>query len=173
MKTQQEMSEEYCKYLKNHVSNVKNAFEWMKLTFDFESGFINILGALVSRHDSSKFHPEEEFFDYMMYFYSDEKSKEIEDNFNRAWLHHIHNNPHHWQYWVLIEDSGNLKPLDIPIEFIYEMICDWWSFSWSKNNLYEIFDWYSENKNKMILSDNTRKIVEQILDNIKSKLDEK
>lgn len=52
------------------------------------------------------------------------------------------------------------------------MICDWWSFSWKSGNLYTIFDWYDEHKNYMILSDDTRKIVEDILSKIKEVLDE-
>ena len=39
-------------------------------------------------------------------------------------------------------------------------------------NLYEIFDWYEDHKNHMILSDNTRELVDEILSQIKEKLDE-
>ena len=41
-----------------------------------------------------------------------------------------------------------------------------------RDNLYEIFDWYEDHKNHMILSDNTRELVEEILSQIKEKLDE-
>lgn len=60
----------------------------------------------------------------------------------------------------------------MPIEYILEMICDWWSFSWSKDRLYEIFDWYDGHKKYIKLSKNTRKTVEDILDKIHRKLDE-
>ena len=59
----------------------------------------------------------------------------------------------------------------MPIENIIEMICDWWSFSWNTGNLYEIFEWYEEHKNNMILSENTRGTVEYILEKIKEVLD--
>ena len=52
------------------------------------------------------------------------------------------------------------------------MIGDWWSFSWKTGNLYEIFDWYDTHKNRMILSEHTRELVEEILEKIKVKLDE-
>ena len=52
------------------------------------------------------------------------------------------------------------------------MICDWWSFSWKSGNLHEIFDWYKMHEKHMILSDYTRKTVEDILDKIKNKLAE-
>ena len=63
--------------------------------------------------------------------------------------------------------------LDMPDEYILEMICDWWSFSWAKGNLYEIFNWYNERKSYIKLSDETREKVEGVLDTIKDKLDEK
>lgn len=163
------MEDEYLDYLKNHLFNVKNAFEWMKLSFEFEKGFISVVDNLIMQHDTSKFDYDNEFYAYMKYFYGD-KTPDVEEEFNKAWLHHIHKNPHHWQYWILHEDEGSIIALDMPIEYIYEMICDWWSFSWSHNDLFEIFNWYDEHKNKMILSPNTRTIVESILDKIQENL---
>lgn len=165
MKSEREMRDEYLEYLKNHLFNVKNAFEWMKLNFEFEKGFISLVDKLIREHDISKFDYDDEFYSYMKYFYGD-KTPGVKEEFNKAWLHHIHKNPHHWQYWILFEDEGNVMTLDMPIEYIYEMVCDWWSFSWSHNDLFEIFSWYEEHKNKMALSPNTRIIVESILDKI-------
>lgn len=59
----------------------------------------------------------------------------------------------------------------LPYEYIVEMICDWWSFSWKTENLYEIFDWYDQHKERMILADNTKKLVERFLEEIKMELD--
>ena len=52
------------------------------------------------------------------------------------------------------------------------MICDWWSFSWRSGNLYEIFDWYSKHRDKIQMNVISRKIVEDILNKIHTKLDE-
>ena len=60
----------------------------------------------------------------------------------------------------------------MPYNYILEMVCDWWTFSWAKENLTEIFDWYNEHKSYMKLSDKTRKTVEDILDKKKKKLEE-
>lgn len=60
----------------------------------------------------------------------------------------------------------------MPYNYIIEMICDWWAFSWNSENLNEIFDWYDKHKNYIKLSDNTRKTVEDILSKIKDKLEE-
>ena len=59
----------------------------------------------------------------------------------------------------------------MPYNYIIEMICDWWAFSWKSGNLYEIFDWYDKHKEYMILHNSTRKSVEYILNRIKEKLD--
>ena len=66
----------------------------------------------------------------------------------------------------------NLQQLDMPLNYIFEMICDWWSFSWKTGKLTEIFSWYDAHKDYMKLSGRTRKTVEDILDKIKSKLEE-
>lgn len=59
----------------------------------------------------------------------------------------------------------------MPVNYILEMICDWWAFSWTKGNLFEIFNWYDEHKKHMKLASNTRKQVEDILRQIKEKLE--
>lgn len=45
--------------------------------------------------------------------------------FDAAWLHHIHANPHHWQHWILHEDSGKVIVLVMPLAAINEMVADW------------------------------------------------
>lgn len=54
----------------------------------------------------------------------------------------------------------------MPHKYIIEMICDWWSFSWIKGDLFEIFAWYENHKNYIKLHPNTRLIVEEILGRI-------
>ena len=174
MKSEKEMHKQYDEYLINHIQNVKNGLEWMKLSlFDKlnikEKDFRDLIDVTIENHDESKY-SEEEYIPYMYYFYSEEQNKWL-DRFNHAWLHHIHNNPHHWQHWVLYEDEGNSFALDMPMHYIIEMICDWWAFSWSSNNLYEIFDWYKEHRDKQLMSLNTRMIVDTILDMMKEELD--
>lgn len=60
----------------------------------------------------------------------------------------------------------------MPKEALYEMFCDHWSFCWKSDNLREINNWYKENKNKMILHNNTRKLYEEILEKVNKVLDE-
>ena len=74
------------------------------------------------------------------------------------------------QYCVLIKDEDGIKCLDMPYNYIVEMILDWWTFSWKTNKLTEIFSWYEKNKSKIKLSENTRQIVEEILNKMKELL---
>ena len=71
--------------------------------------------------------------------------------------------------WVLY-DEGQKFVYDMPDNYIVEMILDWWTFSWKTNKLTEIFSWYEKNKSKIKLSENTRQIVEEILNKMKELL---
>lgn len=164
------MSAKYSEYISNHIANVKKAYLWLKdrAIIDLKEAEADFLNQL-NIHDLSKY-SEEEYYAYDSYFYGTETEKAKKD-FDYAWLHHIHENPHHWQHWVLVNDDEGTYALEMPKEFVYEMICDWWSFSHKTDNLYEIFDWYKAHSKKMILHENTRKLVEEILDKIKTELD--
>ena len=166
------MSAEYDSYIREHTSNVLKAAEWLETNIPELNVMVYAFNNLL-HHDESKW-KDDEYQAYDVYFYGNARSTEIERNFNYAWLRHIHRNPHHWQHWVLINDEPEEgeKVLEMPYNYIIEMICDWWSFSWKTGNLYEIFDWYENHKKRMILSKNTRELVEQILGQIKEKLDE-
>ena len=173
-----QMIQDYDNYLEEHIKNVKIAFEWMLINIpelfkDYDSEYLGeVLLNKIDQHDKSKY-SEEEYFAYCEYFYGSNKdTKETLENFNAAWLHHQHYNPHHWQHWLLRQDDGETRALEMPYNHLLEMICDWWAFSWKQGNLYEIFDWYEINKHKQVLHDSTKKTVEMILNKLKIKLDE-
>lgn len=169
------MSKEYDEYLYEHIEHVTNAYDWLRHHLPEVAAPYGGLSTFLylGHHDESKY-SREEYIPYDEYFYGDKNVQGVREAFNYAWLHHIHNNPHHWQYWVLINDDPEegTVALDIPYQYVIEMICDWWSFSWKTGNLYEIFDYYDTHKKHMILSKNTRELVEEILGKIKVKLDE-
>ena len=170
------MSKQYDLYLEQHKSNVAYGFYWIRE--NLPELLIDIPGVsyehqICYSHDYSK-NESYEYEAYDAYFYGENRSYQVVQDFRYAWLNHIHRNPHHWQYWVLINDEPNEGEivLDMPYNYIIEMICDWWAFSWNSGNLNEIFNWYDEHKNYMKLSDNTHKTVEYIMSKIKDKLEE-
>ena len=168
------MSKEYDQYLTEHKENVVKAYQWLKDNLpDITEGVGSDERSMLGYHDESKYDVRE-YEAYDAYFYGDSKSPEVVKNFEYAWLTHIHENEHHWQHWVLLNDEPNegIIALDMPYSCIIEMVCDWWSFSWKNGNLNEIFNWYDKRKNYMKLSDKTRAIVEDILDAMKEKLSE-
>ena len=175
------MSREYDQYLTEHRNNVMQGYIWILDHFG-DPGLEQIgnmtgviLSTTVHSHDMSKYSAQE-YDAYDAYFYGKNKTEKIKENFNFAWLHHIHENPHHWQHWVLMEDdpeSGeSYKCLEMPEAYVLEMICDWWSFSWKTGNLYEIFDWYEKHKSIIKLHPETRALVESWLGKIKFFLDQ-
>lgn len=169
------MSKEYDAYIREHRENVEKGFQWMVEHFreNLEKIGMGELEWLIAHHDYSK-ESQEEYTAYDDYFYGRNRSFAVVRDFNFAWLHHIHNNPHHWQHWVLINDDpeNGTVGLDMPAKYIIEMICDWWSFSWKTGNLFEIFNWYEKHKDYMILSNQTRIFVEIYLAMMKSILEE-
>lgn len=161
------MSYKYDEYLHDHIENVGKAYEWLVRHFPDISDKMD--GSLLFDHDTSKYSPEE-YEAYDRYFYGNNKSYKVVIEFNYAWLHHIHHNPHHWQYWVLQHDDEPEEALEMPYRYVIEMICDWWSFSFKSGNLEEIFDWYEKHKG-MKLHPDTRKLVEDILGKIRKELE--
>jgi hypothetical protein len=169
------MSKEYNKYLQEHKDNVAAAFYWIQKNLpEILTGGFDYERQICSAHDQSKSNYNE-YAAYDNYFYGKDQSYNVKQEFNKAWLTHIHKNQHHWQYWVLINDDPNEGEvlIDIPYNYIIEMICDWWSFSFKELKLYEIFKWYDDHKKYMKLSDKTSDTVNYILREISKKLDEK
>ena len=171
------MSEKYDEYIKEHKNNVYEAFKWIKENIPEVLPPADELGLCEyhcqSYHDVSKYN-QNEYEAYDAYFYGGNKSYEVVNAFKYAWLKHIHENEHHWQHWILINDDpqeGTIA-LDMPDIYIIEMVCDWMSFSIAKGDMNELFAWYNAHKDHMILSDYTRMKVEGILEAIKNKLAE-
>ena len=183
------MSKGYDDYLEEHIGNVRKAARWMvdsdihvKVEPNYaepvnhlgltNDEFVNLLRN-VQEHDESKY-DEEEYDAYDGYFYL---GVHDDDAFNRAWLHHIHHNPHHWQHWLLMMDDGKYRDpgkivaLEMPREYVIEMVADWWAFSWKSGNLFEVFDWYEKHRDCIVLHENTRRYLESVLDAIRTKLE--
>ncbi len=129
-------------------------------------------------HDLSKFLPDE-WFPYARYFYGKyphvweiqpaewrfvtRSQEDVETVFDVAWLEHIHRNRHHPQHWVLREDSGALKLLDMPERYLYEMVADWDGAGRALGNADSVAEWYAKNRDRLVLSDFNRTWIEHEL----------
>tara|TARA_Y100000310_G_scaffold76221_2_gene72641 strand:- start:1445 stop:1930 length:486 start_codon:yes stop_codon:yes gene_type:complete len=124
-------------------------------------------------HDWHKFLPCE-WFPYVNFFHG-KKAKPVRDEtgyykptdtgdyaFDLAWLHHQKLARHHWQWWVLPEDDGGVKVLEMPDKYLKEMICDWKGAGKAQGTP-NTLTWYRKNKDKMMLGETTRKQVEEVI----------
>ena len=168
------MSEQYDRYLEEHRANVKKGYDWIKenLPYAIRPG-MDLDWHMEFGHDQSKNEPDE-YEAYDAYFYGRNRSYKVVQDFRKAFLLHINRNPHHWQHWILINDDPNEEEIamDMPYEYILEMICDWWSSSWAKGDLNEIFNWWEDHEKYIKISVKTRQTVVDILSSIKIKLKE-
>lgn len=173
------MSREYDQYLVNHKAEVGTAYQWFKRNmpeFVLET-LINsglTLEALehqiLVEHDASKTRLDE-YPAYDRHFYAGLLQSETQGAFDLAWLKHIHRNPHHWQYWVLPGDDFRSVPaLEIPQNYVLEMLCDWWSFSWRNYEPDRIFEWWDRHKGIMILHPKTRDLIHDVMWTMTEKL---
>ena len=171
------MSYQYDQYLARHKLNVKKGFDYIKENLphlvDVPLNGVDYEWQIGMAHDQSK-SEQDEYNAYDAYFYGGNRSFAVVQAFNKAWLFHIHRNPHHWQYWVLLHDEPDEPEecIEMPYNYILEMICDWWAFSWANENLYEIFAWYDDHKDNIKLHQNTRQTVEFVLGEIKKELEQ-
>ena len=122
-------------------------------------------------HDWSKLTPAE-WTPYVEMFYGagwDRKQHgtplpdHVQTDFDAAWLHHQHRNPHHWQHYVLREDDGDVKVLEMPENFVREMVADWAGAGRAITGRWEIEAWYERARKKMLLHPRTERRVDSLL----------
>lgn len=134
-------------------------------------------------HDWSKFLPSE-WFPYAAFFYGPKLPEWHEvsagqrmagypyeltktyrsDQFDLAWLKHQHRSPHHWQHWVLREDSGDTKLLRMPHKYVLEMLSDWDGAGRAiTGKSGGTSAWYAKNRAKILLHWETRTFVDMEL----------
>lgn len=111
-------------------------------------------------HDLSKF-SREEFGGYAMHFQGGGAPQE----FARAWLHHIHHNPHHWQYWIFPDGytpkDTNIQSgvVEMPSNYALEMIADWMGASMVYAHTDDMTQWLKGTISKITLHMNTASYV--------------
>ena len=154
----------YNTYLKNHKENVLKAFN---LLYDYVNGSILNFGELkkedllnqIKAHDDSKFKSDEYKF-YANYFFG-ERTEKVKEEFKNASKLHRSRNLHHPEYW---EKNGVIS---MPDRYLFEMLCDWWSFYLASGKPEDIFDWYKKEGKKFVFCKENQDKIDKTFNTIK------
>lgn len=92
--------------------------------------------AQVSRHDDSKFSPDEVLGYALKWHFTPDSNTDftperIQSHWNAALQHHYDSNPHHPQFHTTREDGIRSPPTDLDL---YELVCDWVAVQWEKTS---------------------------------------
>lgn len=114
-------------------------------------------------HDLSKFRPSE-FVIYAKTFFTAEGKRSYAKypSFDEAWNHHQKRNKHHWEYWIVIK-KDSFVPLDIPDEYLTEMVADMLAVSRLNNGYWGVREYYTQNMDKFLMTEYTRMRLEFII----------
>ncbi|MES0340735.1 MAG: DUF5662 family protein [Candidatus Humimicrobiaceae bacterium] len=157
------MIEKYNQYIIEHVTNVRLSWKMLqpKLIDKYwlDDYYYHIINERVETHDISKL-TDNEFNGYRQFFYPYKEEEPNKNILDKSWLHHIHKNDHHWEYWVIC--GVNNTAVDMPLECIFEMLLDWAAMSIKFGDTPRQF--YDTNKGTMIFHENTSKYIESIID---------
>lgn len=141
-------------------------------TFVFRAGLhMRVPVWLLIIHDWSKFTPTE-WFPYCEHFYGADRGKPNRPGtkaFAAAWRHHIVNNPHHWNHWSFVGNSGKVTTHEMPERYVREMIADWMGAGRSITGKWDdVGVWFEREKEKMVLHPTTRELVTELMNRAKS-----
>ena len=151
-----EVGEKYNDYLNRHVDAVREAGEKLGV----ENWQLNI-------HDESKW-DYKEFYGYAMHFFGGGAP----NDFAKAWLHHIHHNPHHWEHWIFPNDF-TMKGVDIennclqmPDKYVLEMVADWQGAGYAQSGSWDITAWLDKSLGRVRLHYKSMNYLEKVLKQI-------
>lgn len=122
-------------------------------------------------HDWSKFMPVE-FVNYARYKYGVKDTRE----WSKAWLHHLHYNPHHPEHWLLswhgnpnfYDEVGEyissfVTLLPMPETYVREMIADMSATSKAITGSWNISSWLNKNGPDMHFRDETVTLIDKVM----------
>ena len=161
----EERIKRYDSYIIEHQNNVSKAFDKfsdkiMETLDEISIEEMEELRKNIEFHDESKY-SKEEFEPYRNWFYPVKGEEKNKLAYDKAWLHHLHNNPHHWQYWVNINDDGSVEAIEMDETALVELFCDWVGMSYKFHS--NPNDFYNERKDGIVLAPLTRKKLEALL----------
>lgn len=116
-------------------------------------------------HDFSKY----SIYEFPHYARQFKGPKNDPDGFAYAWLHHIHQNEHHWQHWIF---SDGFTPknsrvengvIQMPTNYVVEMVADWMGASKAYTGSWDMTDWLLANLSKIKIHSQTAAYLERVL----------
>ena len=117
-------------------------------------------------HDWTKFAPSE-WCPYVHRFSSgragDFDKSADPDEWHRAWTHHWHRQPHHWEHWLAFGSDGVARPMLMPCRFVEEMVADWMGASRAYTGSWDVREWYAKNRERIVLHDESRAYAELVM----------
>lgn len=124
-----EEEQKYLDYVDEHRENVMKAFEkngkrYMLLLGVPEKDY-DMIKAQIQSHDLSKY-GKDEFEPYRNRFFPKKDEPYDRDGFEKAWIHHYMNNPHHWDFWQGIDGE---EPREMKLNYLVELLADWEAMS--------------------------------------------
>ncbi len=148
------IAKKYIVTLEDHIKYVQEAGQKIGVNKD-----------QLRKHDDSKW-SEAEFPGYARHF----QDGGAPDEFSKAWLHHIHFNPHHWQSWIF---SDGYTPkgskvengmVEMPYHYILEMVADWMGAEMTYGGSWDMSDWLIKNLPKIKVHSKTDEALRKTLD---------
>lgn len=118
-------------------------------------------------HDYTKLFPSilRAYSDSQVYGYNYKNwPEEARNRFDWASLQHTRWEKHHFQNYIVIFDSGCQKALEIPDNYLRELVADWNSAGKAKTGKWDAKPWYYKNPNRFLLHPNTRRKLEELLE---------
>ena len=110
-------------------------------------------------HDIDKLYPTK-FFKYSKRYYTNKKFEGPE--WDRAKFSHLRLCDHHWQYWCITFKTKTMSVLEMNKRAAKELVADWIGAGKAGKNI-PVFEWYEENKDRVVLHPRTRAYIEELL----------
>lgn len=165
------MSVEYDEYLEKRNKYFRQACNWIKRSapellkgvsedeFTFMRDFHHDVDTIPSIYEP-----------YDIYLFGKPKALD-KVNYRKAKLMRIHMNDYNWQHWILMDEEEGTVITEMPYISLLELVCEWWSYSWEKDDIWSIFDYYLSNVNKIKLHKKSRSALEDILNILEQRLE--
>lgn len=151
-----DVARNYLEYVRRHINCVWQAEDELGLdVWD------------IGLHDLSKFDMAE-FPGYARHFCGGGDP----DGFAAAWLHHMHENAHHWQHWLFPDKftpRGSCVvegAVPMPEVRIREMVADWHGVELAQTGKWSITSWLAKNMSIIRLHPDSATYLRRVLANI-------